>query len=174
MSRPQDDTGLSGLNAAPAEEAKARLLRCCGSHRWAEQLTAARPFPDRAALFAAASRIWNEVGREDWLEAFSHHPRIGDRKLESAGAGTKEWAKGEQAGMNRADENLRAAIAEGNAAYEARYGRVYLVCATGKSAGELLAILQSRLGNDPDTELRIAAAEQDKITRIRLEKLLSP
>lgn len=166
--------GLERLNAAEASEARELLQRCCGSSRWAEQMTAARPFADRPALLETATRIWNGLSPQDWLEAFSHHPRIGDRKLENAGTGTRDWAKNEQSGMASAQEQVRAAIAEGNAAYEARFGRVYLVCATGKTAEELLSILQARLGNDASAELRIAAAEQDKITHLRLEKLLSP
>ena len=92
-----------------------------------------RPFNSREDVFTAADSAWSECGPEDYQEAFSHHPRIGDRKLENAAAGTKEWAKGEQAGMNHADDQIRQAIAEGNRAYEAKFGRVYLVCATGKT-----------------------------------------
>ena len=161
------------LNEAPVGVARAEFLKCCGSQRWAEQMVLTRPFKDKETLFKLASEIWFGLREQDWLEAFSHHPRIGDRKLENAGAGTKDWAKNEQAGMNQADDQLREQLAEGNRRYEAKFGRVYLVCATGKSAAELLAILQSRIGNDPVKELRIAAEEQDKITRIRLEKLLS-
>lgn len=168
------DDALGRLNALPRKEAREALRKCCGSARWAEEMVEARPFQDRDALFQAATQIWNGLTREDWLEAFSHHPRIGDRKLEGAGSGTKDWAKNEQAGMSRADDQVRAAMAEGNRAYEEKFGRVYLVCATGKSADELLAILQGRLQNTPEQELRIAAEEQDKITRIRLEKLLAP
>lgn len=169
-----DDPSLARLNALPAEEARAALQKCCGCSRWAEQMVTARPFKDRDTLFRTATQLWNGLAEADWLEAFSHHPRIGDRKLEGAGSGTKDWAKNEQAGMSQADEQLRAAMTEGNRAYEERFGRVYLVCATGKSAEELLAILQRRLNNTAEQELRIAAEEQDKITRIRLEKLLTP
>lgn len=162
------------LDDLPEAEARAALLRCCGSSRWAERMLAKRPFRDRERLFEAASRIWSELSPADWDEAFSHHPRIGEPgRIAAAAASTATWASGEQAGATRSSEEVRAAIAEGNREYEARFGRIYLVCATGKSGEELLAILRSRLGNDPETELRVAAGEQEKITRIRLEKLLS-
>ncbi|WP_231511493.1 2-oxo-4-hydroxy-4-carboxy-5-ureidoimidazoline decarboxylase [Chondromyces apiculatus] len=165
------------LDAMPADEARAALQRCCGSHRWVERMLGERPFGTRARLVEAASRHWNALDPADWDEAFSHHPRIGEPGRVAAGAAsaaaTASWASNEQAGAARSADDVKAALAEGNRAYEARFGRIYLVCATGKSGEELLAILRARLANDPETELRIAVGEQEKITRLRLEKLLS-
>lgn len=161
---------LAELDALAHEDAVRELLRCCGSSRWAEAVARSRPFPDRARLDEVASRVWWSLGREDWLEAFACHPRIGERKAPS-GAETA-WSSQEQAGTRGAAEATMAELARRNAAYEARFGHVYLVCATGKTADEMLALVRARLGNDPDTELRVAAGEQDKITRIRLGKLL--
>jgi 2-oxo-4-hydroxy-4-carboxy-5-ureidoimidazoline decarboxylase len=138
-------------------------------------MLAERPFSDKTRLFEIASRIWLALGPADWDEAFSHHPRIGEPKsAATAATSTAVWAQNEQAGAARAADDVKTAIAEGNRAYEAKFGRIYLVCATGKSGEELLGILRSRLENDADTELGIARDEQSKITKIRLEKLLSP
>ncbi len=160
------------LNDLNDEETRAALTRCCGSIRWVERMQGERPFRDRAHLFEAASRHWNALDVADWDEAFSHHPRIGEPS--GAAKSTASWAANEQAGASLSADDVRAAIAEGNRAYEARFGRIYLVCATGKTGEELLAILRARMGNDPATELRVAVGEQEKITRLRLEKILSP
>jgi 2-oxo-4-hydroxy-4-carboxy-5-ureidoimidazoline decarboxylase len=166
-------SGLAALNALAPEAAREALLRCCGSSRWAARVAAARPFPDEAALAGAARAVWEELSREDFLEAFSHHPRIGDREaLRRKFASTAAWAAGEQAGAAHAPEEVLARVEAGNRAYEARFGHIFIVCATGKSAAEMLALLEARLGNEPAAELRIAAGEQAKITEIRLEKLL--
>ena len=166
---------LSRLNARPAPEARAELLRCCGSSRWAETMAGRRPFQDAASLLEAARQAWDVLGPADWREAFAHHPRIGDREsLRAHFANTREWAAGEQAGAATAPEDVLGALAEGNRAYEARFGHIFIVCATGKSAREMLGLLRDRLGNDAETELRIAAAEQAKIMRLRLLKLVNP
>lgn len=140
------------------------LLRCCGSRRWAERVLARGPFADRERLLAAADEIWAALEPADWLEAFSHHPRIGEK--------AKGWEAAEQAGTAGAAAATLAALAKANAEYERRFGHIFLVCATGKSADEILALLRARLPNDPVTELRIAAGEQSKITKLRLAKLL--
>jgi 2-oxo-4-hydroxy-4-carboxy-5-ureidoimidazoline decarboxylase len=159
---------LSGL------EARAALERCCGASRWVDAMLALRPFADRAALFAAADRAFAVLARADWLEAFSHHPKIGDLDaLRSKFATTAGWAGEEQRGASAADEATLRRLAEGNRAYEERFGYIFIVCATGKSASEMLALLEARLGNAPEFELAVAASEQKKITRLRLEKLLS-
>lgn len=146
----------------------------CGSKRWADLLVAARPFATESDLFAHADRAWFGLGREDWLEAFSHHPRIGERNLTQAKfAATAAQSTREQSGMAAATEAERAEFAAGNAEYERRFGHVFLICATGRSAGDMLTALRARLVNDPATELRNAAAEQAKITRIRLERWLA-
>jgi OHCU decarboxylase len=166
-------SGLDRLNALAADEAERALLACCGSRAWARRMADARPFASEAALLATAEEAWWVLDEADWLEAFRAHPRIGERKAEAGQTGRERaWSAGEQSGMDAAADATRAALAEGNRAYEARFGHVYLVCAAGKSAEELLAILRARLGNDPATELRAAAAEQAKITALRLRRLL--
>ena len=159
------------LDASGAPDARQALLRCCGSHRWVEAMLRRRPFGDDDALFETADQIWNDLSPEDWLEAFSHHPRIGERKLETAApAETRTWAAQEQAGAAQASVGLRRALEDGNQAYEERFGHVFLICATGLSAAAMLAALRRRLANDRETELRAAATEQAKITRLRLQK----
>ena len=164
---------VAKLNGLPEPEARAALVRCCGSTAWVEGMLAGRPFATEAALLAAAERIESEMTRADWLEAFGHHPRIGQdiESLRRRFAATADWSAGEQAGVSAAGEATLRGLADGNRAYESRYGYIFIVCATGKSADEMLALLQARLHNDPDAELRIAAGEQAKITRIRLGKL---
>ena len=155
------------LNGLAEDKARSALAKCCGAQRWVDELLAARPFTSDAALLAHAERAWWALGREDWLEAFQGHPRIGERTAE-------EWSRREQAGVDTAAAATRAALARENVAYIERFGYLFLTCATGKTAGELLGELRRRLANDPATELRIAAGEQAKITRLRLEKLVAP
>ena len=145
--------------------AQAELLRCCGSQLWAERMIQARPFRTPEELFAAADQVWWELSQEDWLEAFRHHPRIGEQTKNSVAAR-------EQSGVKTADDAVRAQLAQVNRDYEQRFGYIYIVCATGKSAEEMLAIARNRLNNDPATELAVAAEEQRKITQLRLAKLL--
>jgi len=170
-----DDTEtIVRLNAMPAAEAQAVFHRCCGATCWAAGMTFARPFADRAAVSATAEALWPELESDDWREAFSHHPKIGDIEgLRRRFATTRAWSSGEQSGVDAADEETLQALAAGNAAYEAKFGYIFIVCATGKTAAEMLALLQQRLPNDPVTELPIAAAEQQKITRLRLDKLFA-
>jgi 2-oxo-4-hydroxy-4-carboxy-5-ureidoimidazoline decarboxylase len=132
-----------------------------------------RPYVDELQLLKAAQAHWNGLGREDWLEAFARHPRIGDKAALRAKLASS-WAAGEQAGARSAPEETLDALAEGNAAYERRFGHVFLICATGKSAEEMLAALRRRLESSPAAELQAAAGEQAKITELRLKKLLSP
>ncbi|HEU5261917.1 MAG TPA: 2-oxo-4-hydroxy-4-carboxy-5-ureidoimidazoline decarboxylase [Gemmatimonadales bacterium] len=154
------------LNALPDDDARAALARCCGAVRWVAAMLAARPFKSDAALLEAAERAWWGLGREDWLEAFAQHPRIGGRT-------TDQWSRREQAGVDTATAATRNALAEGNRAYEKRFGHVFLICAAGRTADELLGELHGRLANDPATELRIAAGEQAKIIQLRLGKLVT-
>ena len=164
---------LQELNGLPDDSAREELLRCCGCARWADLTLSRRPFASRAAALAAAAAAWAETGERDWLEAFAHHPRIGGKDaLRAKFAATKAWAQGEQAAVAAADERTLDALAKGNADYEAKFGFIFIVCATGKSAAEMLALLNKRLPNDRSAELKIAAGEQAKITKIRLEKLL--
>jgi 2-oxo-4-hydroxy-4-carboxy-5-ureidoimidazoline decarboxylase len=162
------------LNALPEDAARAELRRCCGSARWAALTAAARPYADKAAVLAASRAAWAKTAEADWLEAFSHHPRIGGKDaLRAKFAATKAWSAGEQSGAAAAPEAVLDALARGNADYEAKFGFIFIVCATGKSAAEMLSLLEERLPHGRAEELRIAAGEQAKITDIRLEKLLS-
>lgn len=154
------------ISDLPLVEAAAELRACCASSRWVERMLSQRPFKSADEVFASAERIWNDLGREDWLEAFAAHPRIGAKGVAAGPAA-------EQAGMDAADAALREAMAQANRDYEARYGWIYLVCATGRSAADMLAFARERMANAPDAELTVAAAEQAKITRLRLEKLLA-
>lgn len=155
--------------ASPAE-ARALLRACCGATRWVERMLARRPFGCRDALQQAARDEWWALSADDWREAFSHHPKIGDREaLGARFAGTRDLSENEQAGVTSAPEAVLDALAEGNRAYEGRFGYIFIVCATGKSADEMLALLHERLHHDPQAEIRIAAEEQAKITAIRLD-----
>ena len=166
---------LAWLNGLSAEEARAEFLRCCGVRTWAEAMARARPFASDAALYQQADAHWAATGPGEWREAMEHHPRIGDvSRLREKYKATGAWSEQEQRGMQGAGEDVIQALADGNRDYEARFGFIFLVCATGKSAGEMLGLLRARLDNPPEQELRIAAGEQAKITRIRLEKLLAP
>jgi 2-oxo-4-hydroxy-4-carboxy-5-ureidoimidazoline decarboxylase len=163
---------LDIINESPEADARAALLRCCGSRRWAEVMLSRRPFAAAAELYAAADEFWAGLGRADWLEAFAAHPRIGDLdSLRRKFAATATWSAGEQAGVAGAADEVLRELAEGNRRYEERFGHIFIICATGKTAPELLQALRERLQNMPDEELAIAAAEQAKITRLRLEKL---
>jgi 2-oxo-4-hydroxy-4-carboxy-5-ureidoimidazoline decarboxylase len=164
---------LQRLDALAPEAARAALRRCCGSSRWVEAMIAARPFGAESALRTAAARAFAPLEREDWLEAFAHHPRIGDRAaLEARFASTRSWSAAEQAAVGSAGQDVLDALAAANRAYEERFGYVFIVCATGKSPAEMLALARARLDNDPESELHIAAAEQRRITELRLSKLL--
>jgi len=166
-------SALTWLNSLPEAEARTALLRCCGATRWAEQMSARRPFAGAEDLFAAARDIAKTLSRSDWLEAFAAHPKIGDLEaLRNKFAPTAAWSAQEQGSLSSAAEATLQALAAGNQAYESKFGHIFIVCATGKSADEMLALLEQRLGNSPAEELRIAAAEQEKITGLRLQKLL--
>jgi OHCU decarboxylase len=159
--------GLERLNGLPEEAAVAELLAVCHSRRWAERVAAGRPYPDLEAFQAAADQVWMALGPADWLEAFKAHPRIGE-----SGGRSEDWSRQEQAGVGGAGAEVRERLAAGNAEYERRFGHVFLISAAGRDAAEVLDALQARLGNDPGTELRVAAGEHRRITRLRLEKLV--
>lgn len=161
------------LDAASEADARAMLERVNGASRWVEGMCARRPFGSDAALFAAADEVWKTMGEDDVLEALSHHPRIGANldELRKKYASTASWAANEQAGAAAASEATLIALREANVRFEERFGHLFVVCATGKTAAEMLAILEARMSADPKTELATAAGEQAKITRIRLEKL---
>jgi 2-oxo-4-hydroxy-4-carboxy-5-ureidoimidazoline decarboxylase len=165
---------LDWLNGLPYEQARDEFMRCCGSSRWADGMARARPFKNAAAVYAEAGWLWSQTGPDDWQEAISHHPRIGDvSKLRERFKATGAWSEQEQKGVQGAGDEVLHALADANREYEARFGFIFLICATGKSAQEILEHVKDRLNNPPALELRIAAGEQAQITRLRLEKLLT-
>lgn len=161
------------LDALPRQEAADALVRCCGSRRWVESMLAARPFGTDDAVFAAAERIWERATPTDVREALAQHPELGAdiQALRRRFAKTATWSEGEQAGMQGADDETIVALRNANLQYREKFGHVFVLCATGKRADEMLALLLARLGNDADKEIGIAAIEQRKILRLRLEKL---
>lgn len=163
---------VARLNALTQEEAVAALLKCCGSEKWAERVAAARPFEDMRELLLTADHVWWSLDSPDWLEAFGAHPKIGEKQA-AAPSTSGSWAAEEQRGASSASGETLGELARANHDYERRFGYIFIVCATGKSADEMLALLHERLHHEPDTELRIAAEEQRRITHLRLEKLLS-
>jgi OHCU decarboxylase len=164
---------LAWLNSLGGDDARAELLRCCGSRRWAETMAKKRPFASETALMIEADDAWWKLAPDDWLEAFAAHPRIGNRgDVQRQEAKAQSWAAHEQAGTSAAATSTLDALAAANADYEKRFGHIYIVCATGKSAEEMLGLCRARLENAPADELRVAADEQRKITRIRLDRLL--
>lgn len=157
------------LDNAEPNEARALLQRCCGSTAWVEGMLARRPFGTRDILLTIARDVWFGLARSDWLEAFRHHPKIGDRPaLRERFAPTRQLSQKEQAGVDGASDDTLNALAEANSEYENKFGYIFIVCASGKTAGEMLQMLRERLNNDPDAEIRIAAEEQAKITELRL------
>jgi 2-oxo-4-hydroxy-4-carboxy-5-ureidoimidazoline decarboxylase len=162
------------LDELPAAEAARLLATCCGSRAWVDGMLEHRPFGDVDGVMRTADDVWWSLSPDDWREAFAHHPRIGERQAAAPqDERARAWSAGEQRGVASATDDVRAAIANGNREYERRFGHIYLVSAAGRSADELLEILRSRLANDADTELRVAAGEQARITRLRLLKLLN-
>ena len=162
---------LGSWNALSPAEAASAILPCTGSTRWAVRVAFDRPYPHGAALFEATHRTWWDLDPNDWLEAFASHPRIGERASKRACPQSRIWSIQEQADVET-DDAIAERLAEGNRHYEARFGHVYLVCASGKTASEMLDILESRLRNAPDHELRVAASEGAKIMELRLWKWL--
>jgi 2-oxo-4-hydroxy-4-carboxy-5-ureidoimidazoline decarboxylase len=164
---------LQVLNQAETEQAAQLLQQCCTSDSWIARMLEQRPFADADALHSAADAAWQHLEETDYLQGFAGHPKIGDvNSLKAKYADTKQLAAGEQASVNSANETVISALAAGNAAYEKKFGFIFIVCATGKSAGEMLALLQERLRNSREQELANAAEEQRKIFHLRLEKLL--
>ena len=164
---------LEQLNKTTYVMAEAKFLDCCGSQKWARMMAEARPFAGVAALQNQAKQIWLGLESADWLEAFAAHPKIGARQTTlKQPAQSSEWSHGEQSGAQAATDLVLDALAEANRLYEEKFGYIFIVCATAKSAEEMLALCHERLNNAADIELRIAADEQRKITEIRLKKLL--
>jgi allantoicase len=166
---PEPSAGLAALNALPADDAHAALRKCCGSSKWAEAMAAARPFEDVAALLRIGERTWWSLGEADHREAFAAHPKIGAKKADDEAA---SWSRDEQKGAASTTADVTAELAAANRAYEDKHGFIFIVCATGRSADQMLADLRARLGRSTAEELRTAAEEQGKITRLRLHKLI--
>ena len=157
------------VDRAPLEEARAFLTQCCGSTRWVARMLERRPFGSDAELLAAARSEWFALSADDWREAFSHHPKIGDREaLRVRFPTTADLSANEQRGVTGASEATLDALSAGNRAYEEKFGYIFIVCATGKTADEMLGLLNRRLANDSTTEILIAAEEQARITALRL------
>jgi len=168
------DKELDRLNALAPADAQVEFLKCCGSTRWAKLMTEARPFANFEEVSSRADEIWASLGEQDWLEAFHAHPRIGERKAAATQSQQAAgWSAQEQSQAQQAADETKAAIAEGNSVYEDRFGFIFIICASGKSAEQILSSLNERLANSVATELPIAAEEQQKITQLRLKKLLS-
>jgi len=165
---------LNRLNELSANQADVEFLKCCGSTRWAQTMTQARPFAGLDDVLTGADRIWWSLSEADWLEAFRAHPKIGEKKAATTqSAEAQKWSAQEQSGVTQASASTISELAERNREYEDRFGFIFIVCASGKSSEEMLAIINERIRNKAETELRAAAAEQSKITRLRLEKLLN-
>jgi OHCU decarboxylase len=160
--------GLARFNALFDESALHALYDCFADRGWAARVAAGRPYLDLAALFASADAAWLDVSPAGWLDAFKAHPRIGER-----GGHSPQSSEREQSRVNQASQQTLTALAEENRRYEARFGHVFLIAASGSTAEEVLAALRRRIDNDPATELEVAAGEHRKITRLRLERLLS-
>jgi OHCU decarboxylase len=163
---------LDAWNKADEATALEAMIACCGATRWASAMTALRPIGSVAELSQAADRVWSTMAETDRMEAFACHPRIGERKAAHAVAKSAAWSKQEQSSAASAAGNVLTEIAEGNAQYEQLYGFTYIVCATGKTAQEMLAILKRRLASNRVAELLEAAEQQRQITQIRLGKWL--
>ena len=165
---------LARWNGLPHEEAAREILACCGSRTWATNMVSKRPIQDEVSLLATSDAIWRGLGEEDWLEAFRSHPRIGESRAEEVSpAQSSAWSAQEQQKAATADEAVKMALKWGNREYEQKFGRIFIVCATGKSASEILEILRRRLHNDDASELRLAAEEQRQIMHIRLKKWIA-
>ena len=156
------------------EEQQLLLTKCCGSATWVRKMLTVFPLKHLVEILEYAEEKWYECSVADWLEAFTHHPKIGDMKLlKEKFASTAAWAAGEQSAVAESTDAVLEVLAEGNLLYKEKFGYIFIVCATGKSAIEMLAMLQIRLQNTAEVEIEIAAAEQDKITKLRLEKLFA-
>ena len=167
------DDPVEKLNRLPPDEARKVLLDCCGSARWAEGVAANRPFWDVGQCLIIGGRIWRELDCSDWLEAFRAHPKIGERRAEAeVSDAARKWSEGEQSRADDAAAETLDALASANREYEDKFGFIFIVCASGKTADRMLALLRERMSNDIDTELRVAAEQQWLITQLRIKKFL--
>ncbi len=165
---------IDELNKLGTKERAAALTNCCGASRWVEKINALFPFKSEEILLSEAGKIWFGCSKEDWLEAFTHHPKIGDiNSLKEKYASASAWAAGEQASVQQSPAEVLQALSAGNKKYEDKFGYIFIVCATGKSASEMLELLLARLKNNAAEEIQVAMKEQNKITAIRIKKLLA-
>ena len=165
---------IEEFNQLKKRKAREELFKCCGSTTWANRMIDLLPFRSVNDLKSKSDRIWWECNEEDWKEAFSQHPKIGERKIEEKKfTATKSWAEDEQSGVKLAEEKVITKLAEANLKYEKKFGYIFIVCATGKTADEMLDIVNERSNNNPMEEIKIAASEQNKITHLRIDKLIS-
>jgi 2-oxo-4-hydroxy-4-carboxy-5-ureidoimidazoline decarboxylase len=165
---------IQQFNNLTIQQAKEELLKCCGSPSWVKNLSEVIPFASVEELKNESDKIWFSLSKKDWLEAFTHHPKIGDLKsLEKKFASTKHWAGNEQSAVRTATQTVLQELKNSNEEYEKKFGYIFIVCATGKSAEEILSILKQRLTNSPSEEIKIAMNEQNKITHLRLDKLFA-
>jgi 2-oxo-4-hydroxy-4-carboxy-5-ureidoimidazoline decarboxylase len=165
---------LAELNSLDKLQLKEALTQCCGAKSWVEKMTEIFPVNDLQTLLNEAEKNWYQCNENDWKEAFTHHPKIGDiNSLKEKFASTSKWAEGEQSAVKQTSTEILQALAEGNKLYEEKFGYIFIVYATGKSAEEMLALLQARLPNKPEEEIMIAMEEQNKIAKLRLQKILA-
>ncbi len=165
---------IERLNQLSKENVRKALADCCGSKRWVTQMVERMPYSNPVQLLEAAGKVWAGLSHGDWLEAFQRHPKIGEKQAQAKqSAKARQWSGREQSTAQKASPETLAALAAANQEYLAKFGHIFLICATGKTSEEILKDLQQRLSNDPATELHVAAEEQAKITRLRLEKLLA-
>ena len=164
---------LKELNALDKMQLKELLTNCCGSSNWVKKMSSLFPFADEAQLFQKATATWHACNENDWREAFTHHPKIGGlASLKQKFAATAGWAAGEQASVQQTSQEVLQALYDGNELYEEKFGYIFIVCATGKSAVEMLRLLTIRLHNKQEDEIKTAMEEQNNITAIRIAKLL--
>ena len=167
-------TVLERWHRLSAEEAAGQILSCCGSTAWASRMAAGRPYSSEDQLFSSADACWESLPEADWLEAFRSHPRIGEKHAETrTTAASAAWSSAEQSQMSEADAAILLRMQAGQRAYEERFGRIFIVCASQKQPAELLRILEGRLGNDSAAELLESAAQQQQIMQLRLRKWLA-
>jgi OHCU decarboxylase len=174
MNRSEATRDLAWLQALPPDEAQKEFLKCCGSVKWAQAMVSLRQYATAVeGLTMLAREAMSRLEPADWLEAFRSHPKIGEKKAAAeVPSQSQAWSGQEQGGVRDSDQETIESLARWNRQYEQKFGFIFIVCATGKSAGEMLEILRERIGNEPDAELRVAAAEQAKITELRLKKLV--
>ena len=163
---------LAAWNEADARAATRAMLACCSARRWADVMVALRPYSSVESLSITADEVWSTMEEPDWLEAFAAHPRFGERTASAANSVSNKWSQQEQSSARNAAQQVLEKLSEANRQYEERIGFTYIVCATGKSADEMLSILQRRLMNDRETELREAAEQQRQILQVRIGKWL--